>query len=129
VVNTANPAGGIATSEYNEYGDVTRALSPDNRLAVLKEGAKSAEVAKKLDTESLYEERGSRLLETTGPRHQIKLANGKEVLARSHAVYYYDEGAPTEGGPYNLVTKTTQGAQIEGESEQDVQTTTTSYSG
>jgi RHS repeat-associated protein len=128
-VNTANPAGGIATSEYNEYGDVTRTLSPDNRLAALKEGAKSAEVAKKLDTENIYGEKGSRLLETVGPRHEVKLANGKEVLARSHAVYYYDEGAPTEGGPYNLVTKTTQGAQIEGESEQDVRTTTTSYSG
>jgi RHS repeat-associated protein len=128
-VNVAAPNGAISTSEYNEINDVTRSLSVDDRAASLKEGAKSAEVAKLLDTQSTYNSEGTELLSTLGPRHTVKLANGKEVQARSHTVNSYDEGAPSEGGPYRLVTKTTQGAQIEGESEQDVRTTQTSYSG
>jgi RHS repeat-associated protein len=126
-VNVATPSGGIATSEYNANNDVERTLSPGNRAAALKE-AKPAEVSKLLDTQSEYNSEGTELLATLGPRHTLKLANGKEVQARSHTVYRYDEGAPAEGGPYRLVTKTTQGAKIEGEAEQDIRTTVTSYS-
>ncbi len=129
MVNAASPSGGISTSEYNENGDVTRSLTPDNRAAALKEGAKSAEVSKLLSTENSYSSKGTELTLTVGPRHLVRLANGKEVQARGHTVYSYDEGAPTEGGPYRLVTKVTQGAQIEGEGEKDVRTTDMSYSG
>ena len=128
-VNTGTPAAGITTTEYNQANDVVRTLSASNRVAALKEGAKSAEAAKAVDTESKYNSEGTELMETVGPRHLVKLSNGKEVQARSRTLYYYDEGAPAEGGPYHLVTKTTQGAEIEGEAEQDVRTTTTSYSG
>jgi RHS repeat-associated protein len=128
-VNVAVPTGGISTSEYNEKNDVTRSLSADNRAIALKEGAKSAEVAKLLDTQSEYNAEGNELLATLGPRHTVKLSNGKEVLARSHTAYEYDLDAPSEGGPYNLVTKTTQGAETESEGEQDVRTTITSYGG
>ena len=128
LVNVATPSGGISTSEYAATNDVERALSADNRAAALKEGAKSAEASHKLDTESTYNTEGTELKETLGPRHTVKLPNGKEVLARNHTIYSYDEGAPGEG-PYRLVTKVTQGAQIEGEAEQDVRTTTMSYSG
>jgi RHS repeat-associated protein len=131
-VNVAAPGGGITTAEYNEPyqgNDVLRSLSADNRATALKEGTKSEEASKKLDVESTYNSEGNELLSTLGPRHKVKLANGKEVEARAHTVYSYDEGAPTEGGPYTLVTKTTVGAQIEGEAEQDVRTSTTSYSG
>jgi RHS repeat-associated protein len=128
-VNVATPSGGISTSEYNANNDVVRGLTADNRASALKEEAKSAEVAGKLDTQSEYNSEGTELLSTLGPRHTVKLSNGKEVQARSHTVYHYDEGAPTEGGPYRLVTKTTQGAQTETEGEQDVRTTVTSYSG
>jgi RHS repeat-associated protein len=128
-VNVANPSGAISTAEYNSTDDVVRTLSPDDRASALKEGVKSTEVSKLLDTQSVYNEEGSELLSTTGPRHTVKLANGKEVQARSHTVYSYDEGAPAEGSPYRLVTKVTQGAQIEGEGEQDIRTTTTAYSG
>jgi YD repeat-containing protein len=143
MVNTAQPSGGIATSEYNETNEVVRTLSADNRAAALKEGSKSAEVSKKLDAESQYngettaekeqEEKegsvnpGARLLETRGPEHKVKLASGSEVQARNHVKYYYDEGSP-EGKHYGLVTKTTDGAQYEGK-EADVRTTTTSYGG
>ena len=91
--------------------------------------AKPAEASQELDTQSTYNSEGTELLSTLGPQHTVKLANGKEVQARSHTVYSYDEGAPSEGGPYRLVTKVTQGAQVEGEAEQDVRTTTTSYAG
>ena len=149
-VNVRSPSGGISTSEYNENNDAVRSLTPDNRAAALAEGSKSAEVAKLLSTESKYngetkeekekEEKepnsaaGTRLLETLGPRHAVRLPHGKtkeneEVEARNHTVYYYDEGAPSEGGPYRLVTKVTQGAQVNGEADRDVRTTTDSYSG
>ncbi len=137
-VNVASPSGAISTTEYNETNDVVRGLSADNRAAALKEGCeskekcKSAEVSKMLDTQSIYNttgsEPGSELLATLGPQHKVKLANGTQVEARSHTVYSYDEGAPSEGGPYHLATKTTQGAQYSGK-EEDVRTTITSYSG
>jgi RHS repeat-associated protein len=127
-VNVANPGGAISTSEYNEHNDVVRSLNADNRATALKEASPAA-ASKLLDTQSEYNSEGTELLSTVGPRHAAKLANGTEVQARSHTVYHYDEGAPAEGGPYRLVTKTTQGAQIEGEAEQDIRTTTTLYSG
>jgi RHS repeat-associated protein len=128
-VNVANPGGAISTSEYNEKNDVIRSLTPDDRASALKEGAKSAEVARLLDTQSEYNSEGNELLSTLGPRHTVRLTNGKEVLARNHTVYEYDQGAPSEGGPYNLATKTTQGAKTETEGEQDIRATVTSYSG
>jgi YD repeat-containing protein len=128
-VNTALPSGGIATSEYNEMNEVVRTLSPDNRAAALKEKSESAQIAKseELDTKSTYGRGGTELLETLGPEHKVKLASGSEVQARAHVKYSYDEGAP-EGKFYGLVTKTTDGAQYSGK-EEDVRTTTTSYSG
>jgi RHS repeat-associated protein len=153
-VNTAVPTGGISTTEYNLYNDVIRTLTPDNRAAALKEG-KSAEVAEKLDTKSKYNgetteekekeekeekegkktEPGTRLLETRGPQHTVKLAVGKEgkvneeALAREHTSYFYNEGAPSEGGPYHLVTKTIDSAETASKEEFDKRTTETSYSG
>ena len=141
-VNRASPSGGIATSEYNETNEVIRSLSADNRAVALKE-SKSKEVAELLDTKSKYngetkeekeaEERegvvepGTRLLEARGPQHVVKLAGGSEVKARNHVKYSYDEGAPS-GERYDLVTKTTDGAEYEGR-EADIRTTTNSYSG
>ena len=139
-VNTASPTGGVSTSEYNKYNDVTRSLSPDNRAAALKEGCvsesscKSAETSKLLDTQSTYEEGGSEpgteLLSTLGPQHTISLPNGTQVEARAHTVDSYNEGAPAEGGPYHLVTKTTQGAVVAGKEESEtVRTSVMSYTG
>jgi tripartite motif-containing protein 71 len=141
-VNRASPSGGIATSEYNETNEVIRSLSADNRAAALKE-SKSREASELLDTKSKYNgettaekekeekeeavEPGTRLLEVRGPQHTVKLASGSEVKARAHVHYYYDEGAPG-GERYDLVTKTTDGAEYEGK-EADVRTSTTSYSG
>jgi YD repeat-containing protein len=127
-VNVAKPGGAIATIEYNNHGDVERALSPDNRAAALKEGSKSAETAKRLDTESTYSTSGGELQSTLGPEHNVELAGGTQVQARHHTLLSYEEGAPTEGGPYGLPTKTSEGAQYAGK-EEDVRETTMSYAG
>jgi YD repeat-containing protein len=134
-VNVASPGGAIATSEYNEFNDVTRSLSSANRQAALKEVGETFNVSKRLDTESVYGEEGSRLEETLGPEHKIKIAKGNakfpsgtEVPARNHVKYYYDEGAPSDE-LFNEVTKATDGARMENGEEFDVRTTTTSYSG
>ena len=66
-------------------------------------------------------------METRGPQHTVKLATGGEKLARNHVKYYYDEGAPG-GAKFNLVTKSTDGAEYEGK-EADIRTSVTSYSG
>jgi streptogramin lyase len=149
VVNVSNPSiakyGSITTTEYNELNDVVRTLSADNRATALEAGSeRSAEVSELLDTKSTYNgesarerevlEPGTRLIETLGPQHEIRYKAGKEVkesLARDHERYYYDEGAPSEqtGEPYDLVTKTSDLAQLANEEEVEVRKTVTSYSG
>jgi RHS repeat-associated protein len=134
-VNTASSTGGISTAEYNPYNDITRTLSPDNRATAIAAGeSKSKELSKELDTENSYNETGSEpgteLLSTLGPKHNIELTNGTQAEAREHKVYSYNEGAPSEGGPYHLVTTLAEGAQIAGKEEaESVRTTKTSYSG
>jgi YD repeat-containing protein len=127
-VNVAAPGGGIATTEYNELNEPVRSLSASNRATALKEGAKSAEVSKLLDSQDIYNEEGTEVTETLGPQHSVKLSSGTEVLARLRTAYFYDEGAPAEGGPYRLVTKKTEGAKYSG-GEADVRTTTMGYAG
>ncbi len=136
-VNTALPTGGISMSEYNLYNDITRTLTPNNRLRAVTEGCKASEECKSA-TENTYEETGSEpgteLLSTLGPQHTVDLAAGKEgkvneeALARERTNYYYNEGAPTKGGPYHLVTKTVDFAETAGK-EFDKRTTEISYSG
>jgi streptogramin lyase len=162
LVNTANPStgkyGSISTTEYNEYNDVVRTLTPDNRATALEAGeAKSVQVANLLSTVSQYNEPecrketdekekevaepGTRLCETWGPEHEVKYTpNGfkeqKESLARNHTKYFYEDtanGAPSSE-KYDLVTETQDLAQLynsEGKSEEEVESrkSTTSYSG
>jgi RHS repeat-associated protein len=127
-VNVASPGGAISTTEYNSKYDVERTLSPDNRAAALKEGSKSAETSKLLDTENTYNAEGTELQSTLGPQHNIELPGGTQVQARDHKQDYYNEGAPAEGGPYGLPTKTTEGADYSGK-EEDIRETTMSYTG
>jgi streptogramin lyase len=125
-VNVAQPSespnGAISTTEYNEFNDVTRTLTPDNREVALKEGCESesncasAKKAKLLSTESTYNgegekenevaEPGTQLILSRGPEHMVKYVAGeeqyeprekpKEAMARSLTKYYYNEGAPSE---------------------------------
>ena len=128
-VNMAQPGGSITTREYNAVNDVTRTLSAADRQVALGEGGKSAAASKLLDTQSTYSKEGNLLEKTLGPQHTVKLKDGEEALTRRHTQYYYDEGAPKEGGPYGLPTKMTIGAELSGGKEEDVRTSTTSYGG
>jgi streptogramin lyase len=153
-VNMAQPSsaevGDIATSEYNEYNDVVRVLTPDNRATALAAGSKSAEVANLRSTIYQYNEPqcrketsnkekeiaepGTRLCETWGPQHEVKYVAGKEQkesLARNHVKYFYEDvahGAP-ETEKFDLVTETSDLALLANEEEVEVRKTTTSYSG
>ena len=53
----------------------------------------------------------------------------EEVQAREHTSYSYNEGAPAEGGPYHLVTKTIEGAETPSKEELDKRTTEVGYGG
>jgi YD repeat-containing protein len=127
-VNAAAPSGGISTTEYNSTNNVVRTLSADNRATALQEGSKSAEAAKRLDSEQVYTPDGEELLEKLGPEHTVKLSDGSEVSARDRERLYYDEGAP-KGEAFGLVTKSTDGALLANGEERDGRTSTTSYSG
>jgi streptogramin lyase len=144
-VNVTSPSsaanGSIATTEYNEFNDVIRTLTPDNRATSLAAGASSVEKSKLLDTQSTYNgegakegevaEPGSLLVETLGPQHQIKYHVGgetKESLARHHEKFVYDQGAPS-GETYHLLTEKYDLAQLVNHEEVEVRTTKTSYSG
>ncbi len=144
-VNVAAPSnatyGSISTTEYNEFNDVIRTLTPDNRATALTAGASSAEKSKLLDTQSTYngegkkesevEEAGTMLIDVLGPQHQIKYRAGNEVkesLARNHGEFVYDQGAPG-GEPHHLLTEKFDLAQLANHEEVEVRTTKTSYSG
>jgi streptogramin lyase len=155
-VNVATPStsayGTITTTEYNEYNDVTRTLTADNRATALAAGEEnSAATAGLLSTENRYNEPecqneqpgevaepGTRLCETFGPQHEIRLqrpdGHGEsEVLARNHEEFFYNQGVPKEK-PYNeetfnLVTETADLAKLANKEEQEVRTTKTAYAG
>ena len=97
-VNVASPSGAISTSEYNQYGDVVRALSPDNRSRRSEKEANLKKSAKLMDSESTYNTSGSEpgveLLSTLGSLHTVKLANGTQVEARLHTVYELQRRRP-----------------------------------
>jgi RHS repeat-associated protein len=128
-VNVASPTGGISTTEYNGSNDVERTLSADSRAKAIAEGSKSVEVSKLLDTKNKYNGKGDEIESSEGPQHNVMLANGTQVQARHITKYFYsEEEAPVEGRPYDLLTKTTDGAEVAGK-EEEVRTVTTSYSG
>jgi streptogramin lyase len=135
------PYGSIATTEYNEFNDVIRSLTPDNRVTALEAGAASPEKSKLLDTQYTFNgegakeaevpEAGTRLIESLGPQHMIKYVAGheqKESLARDHKELSYDQGAPS-GEAYDLVTESSDLALLANKEDVEVRTTKTSYSG
>lgn len=138
-VDTAQPGGNIAVTEYDRFGNTARQLTAANRLlalgaspadrAVLTDlgisGAGSAERARLLSTEHLYSPDGTRETETLDPLRRTALAApltdgattvalaGNQIAARARTVREYDAGRPTDGTAVtrNQVTATTVGAQ------------------
>ena len=144
----------VSTGEYDTINDVVRTLSRIIAKRPQRRRDKSAEVARSLSTESHYngetkEEKrkrrkrsrqkhkphqpGTELLSALGASHTVNFSSCKEgktneeVLARDHTTFSYNEGAPSEGGPYHLVTKTVDGAEATNKEEFDKHTET-SYS-
>jgi RHS repeat-associated protein len=79
-INTATPSGAgtsapsIATTETDEFGNVTRELTAQNRLRALADPeGKTVERSHLLETRFEYSGEGSKLLEELGPLHRVKL--------------------------------------------------------
>lgn len=98
-VNTATPKGGgtseasISTAEPDEFGNIVRELTPDNRLAVLAkpEGERKA-TWEALETKRHYSKDGTEMLEEWGPVHQVRIAETGELAeARLHRAVEYDQ--------------------------------------
>jgi RHS repeat-associated protein len=106
-VNVATPQGAgmagaaITTTEADEFGNVTRELSPQNRLRALAEPeAKRAERSHLLETKYTYSADGTMLLDERGPLHQVKLQEGGEVAeARLHRTIAYENPANLNPAP------------------------------
>ncbi len=136
-VNTAAPSppgvvgNTISTTETDVHGDVIRELDPQNRLIAL-ESADPVTRSHELDSHSVYNAKGTELLESWGPLHQVRIqSTGENVQARQHTVTSYDEGAPppTAGiPPAYLPTKETVAGVIPGkEGEIEPEVTETKY--
>lgn len=135
-VNSASPSAPgvegatIATTETNVHGNVIRELSPKNRLLSL--SASNPPVrSRELDSHSVYNAKGTEVLETWGPLHLVRLASGESEEARLHSVTHYDEGEPTPAAgtpPAYVPTKETVAAVIPGrEGEFEPKVTETHY--
>jgi RHS repeat-associated protein len=134
IVNTATPSGAgtsnpsIATTESDEFGNVTRELTPQNRLRVL--GVAEAEREKRwkeLETKRQFSSDGTEMLEEWGPVHQVRLESGSTVQARLFRTVEYDQGMTPGTTPVpHLPTTEVTGALV-GPTIYDQRTSKTGY--
>ena len=138
-VNSANFGAGawqISATGYDQYGNVVRDLSADNRTQALNPTAATAssvaamtssvDRADALATLTTYAADGSDMLEEFGPVHPVSLNDGSLVEARTHVHNVYDQGAPS-GGPFHLVTSSITSAMTSDLVDHDTSTTLTGY--
>jgi RHS repeat-associated protein len=149
-VNTATPsgpdapaAGFIDTAEYDQYGNVVRALDATNRLLALDQMPSSAADlaqlnltqtdtatrAMLLSSVSTYGPEGLDLLRSRGPLVRLAIGNDPNNVQLVHdlTTYAYDEGKP-DGVAYHLVTTKTDATLVAGSSpEQQVDVVVTEY--
>jgi RHS repeat-associated protein len=135
-VNVATPSGAgtsspsITTTETDEYGNVVRELSPQNRLRALAAGAGSVAKAEELDTKRQFGKEGTEMQEEWGPTHQVRLESGATVQARLHRFVEYEdakEGWPGTGPNPHLPTREATGAAIVGKADADQRVTEFKY--
>ncbi len=135
-VNTAMPGGHIGATWYDQWGNTVRTLTAGNRARALAvsstdDAASESMLARSRSTLNTYTSDGQRLTNTHEPEHDVMLPDGVVVRGRQHTRNTYDEGAPTTGGPYNLITKQEVGVRMWDaggiESDHDIRTTTTAY--
>jgi RHS repeat-associated protein len=123
ISNVATPSGAgtsgpsITTIETDEFGNVVRELSAQNRLRALAAGAGSVTRSRELDTQFNYSTDGTELQEEKGPMHQVRLESGTTTQARLHRSIQYDANflylngtttpSPGETKPHLPTTETT----------------------
>ncbi len=137
MVNMATPAGAgtsaasITTTEHDEFGNVVRELTAQNRLRALAAGSESVKRSQELETKRNYSADGTEIQEEWGPLHEVRLESGETKQARLHRVIQYDQGAPTPptGTPWpHLPTRETVGASVPGQGiDADQRVTETKY--
>ena len=134
-VNIASPSppgvegDSITTAETDAHGNVIRELSAQNRLAALEDKSPAAR-SHELDSHSIYNEEGARMLESWGPVHEVRLeSSGETVQARQHTIVEYDKGydPPSPGVWPNLPTKETVAAAVANQGDVDARVTQTYY--
>jgi RHS repeat-associated protein len=118
-VNTATPAGAgtsagsISTTEVDQFGNVVRELTPDNRLRAL--GAENpAARSHELETKRVYTADGTELEVEKGPMHQVRLESGAGVKARLYKHIQYEEDPIAGLPPGHLPIKESSAAEVEG---------------
>jgi RHS repeat-associated protein len=136
-VNVASPQGAgtsdpsITTTETDEFGNVVRELSAQNRLRALQKGTKEEGIARshELDTQFHYSKDGTELQEEKGPMHPVRLeATGAVEQARLLRTILYVNPAPPSGEPaYHLPTSETTGALLSNGEVKDKRSTKTVY--
>ncbi|MGN6255097.1 MAG: RHS repeat domain-containing protein, partial [Solirubrobacterales bacterium] len=136
-VNVATPAGAgmsgpaISTTETDEFGNVVRELSPQNRLEALAAGKESAAKSELLDTHRRFNSDGTQMEEEFGPLHPVKLESGKTTEARQHKLIEYDQCPEKEncwtGIKPHMPTKEYISASVPKEGDFDTRTTEIRY--
>ncbi|MDX6626076.1 MAG: hypothetical protein QOE56_1065 [Solirubrobacterales bacterium] len=134
VSNVSTPSGAgasITTSETDEFGNVVRELSAQNRLRALSKASEAEKITRshELETKRIFSADGTQLEEEWGPLHQVRLESGTITQARLYRFIQYDKGAPTPPPGYpmpHLPTKETTSALVAG-SQFDQKVTETVY--
>jgi RHS repeat-associated protein len=106
-VNIATPQGAgmsgpsISTAETDEFGNITRELSAQNRLRALADPeGKTVERSHLLESKYTYSADGTELLEERGPLHRVKLQEGGEnTEARLQRSIAYDNPEKLDPAP------------------------------
>jgi RHS repeat-associated protein len=143
VSNVATPSGAgtsepsITTTETDQFGNVTRELSAQNRLRALAKGTESAATSENLDTQFRYSKDGTELQEEEGPMHEVKLESGAVDQARTLRTIQYDANlkyingtttpSPGETKPHFPTSETTGALLSNEEKEETVDKRTTQY--
>lgn len=132
-VNMATPSGAgtsapsISTTETDEFGNVVRELTPQNRLRSLAAGAGSAMLSREIDTQRFYSVDGTELTAEWGPIHSVRLESGETAQARRITQILYDEGWSGAGVKPHLPTRETTCAFIDPFNCADTRVTETKY--
>ncbi len=135
-VNAATPGGHLNATWYDQWGNTVRTLTAGNRARALNasptdDAAAESMLARLHSTLNTYSADGQRLTSTMEPEHDVMLPTGVAVRGRKHTMNTYDQGAPTTGAPYNLITKEDVGVRTRDangvEIDTDIRTTTTAY--